>query len=106
EFHSRWPTTNNDKREPGLTHGCLWFLFSCLEGGQYVSADCQGVVDIFQSRCEFLPVIVAKVRMARSSSQNQIVIRYPPTAREHEFMFVRLNLGHLGHEDSGIFLPT
>ena len=71
---------------------------------QDLFADLQSILDRFESRGERLPLIVAKIRVARANSNDEIVIREDIAIAKRNGAGIFVDFDNIAHHDRSVFL--
>jgi len=104
KFHPCGATTDHNKIERRVPTLFLLLALCQFECKQNSPPNLNRILYRLQARCQWCPVIPAKIRMGSPGGQYQVVIINPRARTEREPAFSHINALNLVHQDLGISL--
>ncbi len=95
QLHAGRAAADNDEGEQRRPLFRVSFPFGGFEGEKDLAAHLQRIVDIFQPRREWRPLVMSEVGMTGPGGENQIVERYD-AIREDHLLVGEIDAGHFG----------
>ena len=100
-FDAGGSATDNDERHCGLTCGFVGNFLGIFECHQNAAANFDCVLQALQTRRQFLPLRMSKIRMPRASSDNQVIVIHFAIGHFH---FFRIHVDRLNFREDHLHI--